>query len=163
MPAKEPLSATPAQWERWLVRVIGIVFLHAHGGIPTGLFLQVSFPGLVGSNLKDYLRRWSMYTHAPAAPRDAAYPFDYRQVGSQWVFVLIRTLEEVEILINGAGLCPKEPLQHVLEVVYQLGVRQRFPHQVLLGGVGIVVVNYLIFDLIHDSLLLVCLCTFGLP
>src|ERR1700739_2849361 len=66
----------------------------------------------------------------------------------------IRCLKEVQILIDGARLVTKQPLEDMLQVFHQCSMWTRFPHQILLGGVAVVVVDYVIIGpLDHGALL----------
>src|SRR6185437_2525073 len=70
--------------------------------------------------------------------------------------MLISSLKEVEILIDGTSLMTEQPFEYMLQVIHQCAMWTRFPHQVLLGGVAVVVVmNYVIIGpLDHGALLL---------
>src|ERR1051326_6510112 len=72
---------------------------------------------------------------------------DYSNIRGQGIFFAVSSLIEVEVIINSAESVVKQPAQYCEQIVHQVGMEGRFPHQVLLGGMGIVVVFYLVFNL----------------
>src|ERR1700704_3645100 len=99
-----------------------------------------------------------MHSHTPTDVRARSDSFDQSHIRCQRVFLLIRSLKEVEILIDRAPLITKQPLEHMLKIFHQYAMWTRFPHQILLGGVAVVVVvDYfyvIIGPLDHGALLL---------
>src|SRR5437588_8487449 len=71
------------------------------------------------------------------------YTFDDREIRSDRVFHRVSRLVEVEIIIDSTGLPPEDPVENRLEIVDESGMPRGFPHQILLGGVSVVVVLYL--------------------
>src|SRR5258708_7347430 len=106
-------------------------------------------------NLEDDLRSRPGLANSPASHMPEVYPFDQRNIWSERIFAWVGRLIEIEVPVDCASLPTKEPCEHLHEVVHERGMDRRFPHQVLLGGVEIVVVGYLVFNVPgHRALLL---------
>src|SRR5579883_513151 len=100
------------------------------------------------------MRRNIDSVRSPATHQFHRNTLDDSDVGSHRVFPVFKGLIEVEILINGAHLVTEQPEKDGFEIVNQLGMPGGFPHQILLGGVIIVVVSHLVADLSCHCLLL---------
>ena len=136
-----------------LIGVVSKVLFHSHERILHRFFVQVLVPGFFRSNLENNLGSGSGLADAPTSYMLELYPFDDSNIRSQGILFRIGRLIEVEVFIDGTDLPTKEPGEHLYEIVHELGVNRGFPHQILLGGVEIVVVCYLVFNLFgHGTL-----------
>src|SRR6266446_3032290 len=106
---------------------------------------------------------WPGRADAPALDALERRPFDHGDIGSQRAFIFVGRLVKVQVLIDGTALSMKEPCEYGHQVTNKRGMVGRFPHQVLLGGVGIVVVCYLVFYLLSHAVFLSRVYTGRLP
>jgi hypothetical protein len=77
----------------------------------TRLVLLIFDPGFFGGNFEDYLRRQSRSAHFPSDHIDIIDPFDYGNIGSEWMLFRITRLIEVEVVVDSTLLSPKEPVR----------------------------------------------------
>src|SRR5436305_7744661 len=95
-----------------------------------------------------------MLAYAPTFQATMGNSLDHCDVWDEWFFVAVGRLVKVEILTDGAGVLMEQPAQDLSQILNQVRMGHGFPHQVLLGGVQVVVVGYLVFYVLcHDMLL----------
>src|SRR5579884_1988861 len=100
------------------------------------------------------MRRIIDSVRSPATHQLHRDAFDDSNVGSHRIFMIFKGLIEIEIFVNGAHLVAEQPEKDGFEIVDQFGMPGGFPHQILLGGVIIVVVSHLVADLSCHCVLL---------
>src|SRR5947209_15835838 len=111
-------------------------------------------PGFLGGNFKDNLGSWSSSAYFPTGDINVLNPFDHSNIGSEWILLRIARLIKVEVLMNGTRLPLKEPGEYLYQIAHQSGMDGCFPHQILPGGVEIIVINHLVLNMFRHDLLL---------